>query len=293
MKDDPTKVKLPRKSDGSEYNILETNPEQQKIAALVIDTIIKWIQKSPDFKPLRLTVCAGAGRGKSFMIHQLTTMIKKMFQRDDVVLTAKIGLFNGSIGKVIEIIYAQGESPNTGHFPQYVLVEFPSYTGKAFYELQPKWVPIPTLTIAKNKRTFTYVPLELSYARTIHKFQGYQAGPMCDINRIICDAGPIKLESLFPGLLYTSLSRATTIGTSSDRSTSAIFFINLTQERIKNLRGPNPNKQYKLIDIRQQWISHLLANTATIDSQNIHSLLQQSTMISYTTEQLNNVIVGI
>ena len=61
MKDDPTKVKLPRKSDGSEYNILETNPEQQKIAALVIDTIIKWIQKSPDFKPIRLTVCAGAG----------------------------------------------------------------------------------------------------------------------------------------------------------------------------------------------------------------------------------------
>ena len=88
MKDNPTSVKLPMKSDGSEYNILDINAEQKKIAALVIDTLIKWMAKSRDYRPLRLTVCAGAGRGKSYMIHQLTTIIKKIFQRDDVVLTA-------------------------------------------------------------------------------------------------------------------------------------------------------------------------------------------------------------
>ena len=549
MKDNPTSVKLPMKSDGSEYNILDINAEQKKIAALVIDTLIKWMAKSRDYRPLRLTVCAGAGRGKSYMIHQLTTIIKKIFQRDDVVLTAaytgaaafniggktchssfginsmfpdqemtmnmkqkllhelryivaifidersmlpadiigaaeknvsmtchgggkqhldwggvpivilwgddyqlppidkgafycldttsqpsrrnksqlsgmlqfssfakcvltmtkhqrtqdeafieiqdrirvgtptdndvaailslnfnslstttrnrilnnpstmhlfatrrachdfnimslqdehneenpvaiiksklpkhfddkqdglpkitvlcrgarvaikgqnfcpKIGLFNGAIGKVIEIIYMHGESPNTGHFPQYVLVEFPSYVGKPFFDEQPKWVPIPTLTITKTqkKQTFTYVPLELSYARTIHKFQGYQAGPLCDIQHIICDAGPIKLESLFPGLLYTSLSRATTIGSSTDRSTSAIFFLNLTKDRITNLKG-NDRTRYKLIDIREKWAQHLFANITAIDDDKLDDILQQSKTINYTTEQLDHVI---
>jgi hypothetical protein len=113
---------------------------------------------------------------------------------------------------------------------------------------------------------------------------------MCDIKRIVCDPGPLKLESLFPGLLYTSLSRATTIGTLSDRTTSAIFFINLTHDRIKNLRGPHQNKHYKLIEIRDQWTSHLLANNATIDHQNLHSIVEQSTVISYNTEQLDSVI---
>ena len=53
----------------------------------MIDTINKWIAGSNEYKPLRMTVSAGAGRGKSYLIHQLTATIKRMFNRNDVVLT--------------------------------------------------------------------------------------------------------------------------------------------------------------------------------------------------------------
>ncbi len=133
------------------------------------------------------------------------------------------------------------------------------------------------------------MPLELSYARTIHKFQGYQVGPLCDIQHIICDSEPIKLESLFRGLLYTSLSRATTIGSSTDRSTSAIFFLNLTKYRITNLKG-NDRTQYELIDIREKLAQQLFANITANDDDNLDDILQQSKAINCTTEQLDHVI---
>jgi hypothetical protein len=60
---DNTAVHIPKKSNNTEYDILETNEEQKHIAAKVIDTINKWIAGSPDYKPLRMTVTAGAGRG--------------------------------------------------------------------------------------------------------------------------------------------------------------------------------------------------------------------------------------
>jgi ATP-dependent exoDNAse (exonuclease V) alpha subunit len=109
------------------------------------------------------------------------------------------GLFNGAIGTVIEIVYKPEESPNTGHFPQYVLVDFPTYTGPPFHQLHTTWVPIPTICLIRGKAQIQFVPLELSYARTIHKFQGYQAGPTCDIRKIVFDPGIAKLESIFPG----------------------------------------------------------------------------------------------
>ncbi len=84
---DNSSIQLPKKSNGADYDILETNDEQRHIVTTVIDTIVKWISGSSDYKPLRMTVSAGAGRGKSYIIHQLTAAIKRMFNRNDVVLT--------------------------------------------------------------------------------------------------------------------------------------------------------------------------------------------------------------
>ena len=44
------------------------------------------------------------------------------------------GLFNGSMGTIIDIIFAKGESPNEGNIPQYVIVDIPLYNG-------PAWIP--------------------------------------------------------------------------------------------------------------------------------------------------------
>ncbi len=60
-----------------------------------------------------------------------------------------------------------------------------------------------------NDERNQFVPLELSYARTIHKFQGYQAGQTWDIKIIVCYQATAKLESIFPSLFCTSLSRTT------------------------------------------------------------------------------------
>jgi len=43
-----------------------------------------------------------------------------------------------------------------------------------------------------------YCPLQLSYCRTIHTFQCFQAGPTQHIKRLVCKAGTTKLEGLFP-----------------------------------------------------------------------------------------------
>jgi hypothetical protein len=61
-----------------------------------------------------------------------------------------------------------------------------------------------------------------------------------------------KLESIFLGLFYTSLSRATTIGLATDRGTSSIFFFNLSKDRIEFLRGKKPDQPYKLIERRDE-----------------------------------------
>lgn len=47
------------------------------------------------------------------------------------------GLFNGSVGTVISIHFAQGNSPNNGDLPEYVVVDIPSYTGPAWHSEHP------------------------------------------------------------------------------------------------------------------------------------------------------------
>jgi hypothetical protein len=167
----------------------------------------------------------------------------------------KEGLYNGSIGTVIEIVYKPGQSPIKGDFPHYVLVDFPSYKGPSYDIRHPTWVPIPTITTYRPHQT--YCPLQLSYARTIHTFQGYQAGPTQNIKKIVCHCGTTKHEALFPGLFYTALSRATTIGTAQDRSKSAVLFTGLTADRIERLRKGTNEKTYSLIKKRDKWTDYL------------------------------------
>jgi hypothetical protein len=48
------------------------------------------------------------------------------------------GLHNGATGTVDEIVFAQGETPNEGHLPMYVVVNFPQYTGPTWDMDNPK-----------------------------------------------------------------------------------------------------------------------------------------------------------
>lgn len=63
--------------------------------------------------------------------------------------------------------------------------------------------------------TACYCPLVLSWAMTIHKFQGFEAGfdQNDSINRIIADINDLEWEKLHIGTAYVATSRAKTIGT--------------------------------------------------------------------------------
>ncbi len=58
-------------------------------------------------------------------------------------------------------------------------------------------------------------------------------------------------------MLDVHSSRATSIGTATDRSSSAILFINLSRDRIEFLRGRKPDQPFKLIERRDEWNEHL------------------------------------
>jgi hypothetical protein len=117
--------------------------------------------------------------------------------------------------------------------------------------------------------TRTFIPLELSFARTIHKFQGLQAGPVDDgklpnmFSRIVCDPDVKGSEGRATGLFYTAISRATTLGDPNGLN-SAIYFTgpNLTRDRIVHLTmKSNTFKQLENVKRRQYWVDILASNT--------------------------------
>ena len=60
------------------------------------------------------------------------------------------GLFHSSLGKIIDIVYKNDESPQLGNLPLYILVDFQLYIGPVFDKDHPTYVPIP-VHIAKCK----------------------------------------------------------------------------------------------------------------------------------------------
>lgn len=63
-------------------------------------------------------------------------------------LWQEVGLCNGSIGYVVDIIYLPGQKPTD--LPSFVLVQFDSYEGPVYCKADgtqmPKVVPIPCVT---------------------------------------------------------------------------------------------------------------------------------------------------
>ena len=142
-------------------------------------------------------------------------------------------------------------------------------------------VPIPMVTMmCKNKCCkATFCPLALSFAKTLHTFQGQSAGPVNQgqqpnaVDRVFVDPGDKKFESGNPGLLYTAVSRATTLGETTSSSTttgppppslnSAIYFTghNMTLHRVTNLKLKKNGEEYEKVQLRSKWVARVEANT--------------------------------
>lgn len=184
------------------------------------------------------------------------------------------GLHNGACGTIEEIVFGQGKNPNHGDLPDYVVVNFPLYCGPTWDADNPTHVPIPLAEYGCDRRnsccTRIFVPLCLAYARTIHKFQGLTAGPvdpgkiknMFDV--IVCDPDDNVYEGTNLGLLYTAISRATTLG-NEDGTGSAIYFTGeaiLKKERISRIAMCKESaNHFKRVYYRRRWCAHIKKNT--------------------------------
>ena len=143
-------------------------------------------------------------------------------------------------------------------------------------------IPIPVVTTFCRFGccTRTFLPLELSFARTIHKFQGLQAGPVDDgklpnmFPRIICDPDVKQAEGRATGLFYTAISRATTLGDAGGLN-SAIYFTgpHLTRDRIQQVTlKANTNRPLENVRKRRDWVDVLESNTVVFPNEATESL---------------------
>jgi ATP-dependent DNA helicase PIF1 len=111
------------------------------------------------------------------------------------------GLVNGSCGLVKDFIYGEDAS-----LPQFIVIDFPSYSGPPFFSRQEQrtWVPLPTFVYhwgENNKHFRESFPITLSYAITIHKSQG-----MTITHPVWVSLGDKEIEH---GQTYVALSRVT------------------------------------------------------------------------------------
>ena len=115
-----------------------------------------------------------------------------------------MGLTNGAIGEFVSLIAAETE-----RMPLAALVRFPTYAGPAFFDDDPRLVPVPAFAAhfgdkvgGKAELSRTQLPLQLAWAITIHKSQGQT------YDQVVINLGEKELQL---GLTYVALSRVRTL----------------------------------------------------------------------------------
>jgi hypothetical protein len=136
-----------------------------------------------------------------------------------------------------------------------------------------------------------------AYGKTAHTFEGATVGPDHQIKKIIIQPGTQKFEALCPGLFYMMLSRATTIGTPSNRLDSAIFFItnDMNGDRIAHLTtSSTTGRQYIRVYKRQQWVDHLNRHikSLSLTPQQKQDIIIWSKNTNISSEHLKQIILS-
>ncbi len=175
----------------------------------------------------------------------------------------EVGLYNGAMGTVVDIRYSKDKHPLRGDLPEYIVVSMDTYSGPIWDENNPTYVPIPThhTTCDYNCCEIEHIPLTLSFARTIHKFQGQQVGPTHPNKFMVFNPGNTGFEGRCPGLLYTGLSRASSLGNDINSSSFYLHGHDATMDRLTDVihsrSHRNRGNLYKAIETRNQWIHFL------------------------------------
>ena len=87
------KLVIPIQRNGEGYDVDQMSKEQQDIVYTAVDTIIKFLNNDPSYKPMRATIMGSGGTGKSFVINAIIGMVRKLTSCND---TVQIGAPSGA-----------------------------------------------------------------------------------------------------------------------------------------------------------------------------------------------------
>lgn len=178
-------------------------------------------------------------------------------------LWQEVGLYNGATGTVVDIRMSPGSTPLQGDLPAYVIVDMDTYNGPVWDQDNPSYVPIPLSRKFCGKDDncciFEYIPLQLAFARTLHKFQGQTVGPGHNNQCMVFNPGTPRFEGSNPGLFYVGLSRVTTLGSSINDSS---FYLAGPHADLDRLTDQihfrcSKNREYARVSQRSKWIHYL------------------------------------
>ena len=82
------KLVIPKQRNGDDYDAEQMSDEQKAIVYNAVDTVIKFLNNDPSYKPMRATIMGSAGTGKSFIINTIISMVRKLTGSNDTVQIA-------------------------------------------------------------------------------------------------------------------------------------------------------------------------------------------------------------
>ena len=79
---------IPTQNNGNAYDVEMLSDEQKSIVYDAVDTVMKFLNNDPDYKPLRATIMGSGGTGKSFIINTIISMVRTLTCSNDTVQIA-------------------------------------------------------------------------------------------------------------------------------------------------------------------------------------------------------------
>ena len=81
-------IVIPIQRNGDAYDVEKMSDEQKVIVYNAVDTVVKFLNNDPTYKPMRATIMGSGGTGKSFIINTIISMVRRLTGSNDTVQIA-------------------------------------------------------------------------------------------------------------------------------------------------------------------------------------------------------------